>query len=544
MKTIYISLPILALLLLSGLTLATALLQIDNYTITPDPVYSGTVGYLQITLKNTGDATATSTSANYNVNGVSGTIPLGDISAGSSVPAVVPFKIAAESAGGIQLIGVDVIYYDTTSTTGSSTQVSGSNSKRVSLQVPLEIAQPNPLEVSTISLSKPAVTPGESFRVTMQVNNIGGQTNNLVITTPANSTFSLDGISQKVVGTIESNSSQNVSIDLIPSSATSVGTYTIPIVFTYYDRLNRPTSITLSVGPVSVQSSSTQYRLQMQTTDVAEIGSQVNLHLTLSNDGSRPISAVVDMNSSDTFTPIGAQRMYFDSIAPNSSATQDIAVGVSSSAAAGYYPLAFIVTPDTGSAFSQSYGLAVKATPALSISLDQSGTPSEVMIANTGNSQVRSVDVTVTPKNSPTSGVQSFIGTLNVDDYSTIPLTNLQSGVMEVKVSFRDSTNQIHTLIQELDESSGLASGNSTQGSAFSRNGTARAGAGGGLLGGLLGGGRPGGSTTSGGLPLPLIIAGAVVVIVIAFFVWRHFKGSKKKETPIEPKEKREPSKN
>ncbi len=521
---------LLILALLTSLSSADALLQIANYTTTPNPVYAGTVGYLQVTIKNAGDATATSVSAYYNINGVGGSIPLGDLTVGSTVPVTVPFKIDPSSAGGIQIIGVDIYYYGTSSSTSTTSgQTTVTTSKKVSLQIPLQVVQPNPLEVSTLSFSKPVISPGESFSVVLAVRNTGGQANNIVITTPSNSSFSLDGISEKVIGTIPPNSSQNISIDLISSSATSLGSYTVPLVFTYYDRLNTPASVTFSIGPLSVQSSSTQYRLDIQTPGTVEIGSQTALHLTLSNSGNRPISAIVDLNSSDVFTPLDAQRVYFDSIASGSSASQDVLVGVSATASAGYYPLTFVITPNTGSAFTQSYGIVVKATPSLSISLDQSGTPAEVLIANTGNSQVRSVDVTIAAKNQPQGAVvQNFVGTLNVDDYSTIPLTSLSASTLEVTVTFRDTTNQEHTITQELDTTTGASSfGNSTQGSAFSRNGTRGGAGGGGLLGGIFGGAQPG----AAGIPLPLIIAGVVVLAIIAFLVWRHFKG-KKPKTP------------
>lgn len=502
-----------------GLSSADALLQISNYTTTPSQVYAGTVGYLQATIRNAGDATATSVSAYYSVNGVGGSVSLGDLTSGSSVPVTVPFKIDPSSAGGIQVVGVDIYYYgSTSSTTGAS------NSKRVSLHVPLQVVQPNPLEVSTLSFGKPTISPGESFYVSLTVRNTGGQANNIVITTPSDSSFSLDGVSQKTVGTIPPNSSQNISISLISSSATAVGTYTVPLVFTYYDRLNTPSSVTFSIGPLSVQSASTQYRLSIRASDSVEVGSQATLHLTLSNGGNRPISAVVDINSSDVFTPLGAQRIYFDSIPPASSSSQDVLVGVSASASAGYYPLAFVITPSTGSAFTQSYGIVVKATPSLSISLDQSGTPAEVLIANTGNSQVRSVDVTVASKNQPQGAVvQNFVGTLNVDDYSTIPLVGLDSGTLKVTVTFRDTTNQQHTLMQELDTATGASFGNSSMGSAFARNGSAARG------GGLFGGGTRSGASSD--LPFPLILGGVAVLIVVAYLIWRRLRGRKKTKT-------------
>ncbi len=534
MRTVHLFSILLALTLMAGLLAASPIMQIQNYTTTPDPVYAGTIGYLQVRLNNAGDATASAVSAVYMVGGVQGSVSLGDVASGSVVPVNVPFKIDASSAGGIQIVQVDIYYYDQSSSASTTTTTSTnvvSKSKVVSLQVPLLVAQPNPLDVRTLSLSDTSIGPGDSFSARLALSNTGGQVNNLAITLPANSSFSLDGISQEVVGTIPVNSTQNVSLALVSSSSTPAGTYSVPVVFTYYDRLNRPNSITLSIGPVNVQGTSTQYRLQAQVPDTVEIGSPATLHLTLTNTGTRPISASVSLNSTDIFTPLGSQMVYFDTVAPGASTGKDVVIGVSASASAGYYSLPVTISPSSGGSYVQSFGMAVKATPQLSISLDQTGTPAQITIANTGNSQVRSVDVSVSSKSTAQAApIESFVGTLNVDDYSTVTLASGASGVLDVTVRFRDSNNAQHSITQELDAATGAFSGNFSSGSAFSRNGTGARGAGGGMLGGLLGGGARPGTAASAGINPILLIAGAVVVLVAAFLLWRHFKGKKKKE--------------
>ena len=108
MRTVHLFSILLALTLMAGLLAASPIMQIQNYTTTPDPVYAGTIGYLQVRLNNAGDATASAVSAVYMVGGVQGSVSLGDVASGSVVPVNVPFKIDASSAGGIQIVQVDI----------------------------------------------------------------------------------------------------------------------------------------------------------------------------------------------------------------------------------------------------------------------------------------------------------------------------------------------------------------------------------------------------------------------------------------------------
>ncbi|MFH1094979.1 MAG: hypothetical protein V1728_02065 [Candidatus Micrarchaeota archaeon] len=517
-----------ALVLLSNLVLAATgpLLEILNYSTTPATVYAGTIGYLQISLKNSGDSTASSATAYYNVEGVGTSLAIGDISAGSNAQVTVPFKIQPESAGGIQVVSVDVSYlYQAGQSTGSISSVS---SKRVSMQVPIIVSQPNPLEVRTLGIDKASISAVESVTFNLSLVNTGGVANNVVITTPDNSTFVLDGTSQKTVGTIAPDGSRNLSLTLLSSSTTPTGTYTLPIVFTFYDRLARPTQLTLGVGPVSVLDSSTQYRLEEVNESPMEVGSQSVLRIRLTNTGTRAISATVDVNATDVFTPIGLARLYFDSLQPNGSITKDVLLGVSSSATPGYYTLPLKLTPSVGSPIAQYAGIAVQATPKISLSIDNSGAEPQLTVANSGNSPIHSVEVLIVPKNSPqASPVQSFIGTLNVDDYSSVALSgDLASGTITAEVRFKDSTNTEQTATRAIDVSSGASVlGTNVAGGFGGGNRTGGSNRSPGLFG--IGGARAAGSAA--GSPVPFIV-GAVVVIVVAYFVWRWWSKKKEKE--------------
>ena len=187
-----------------------------------------------------------------------------------------------------------------------------------------------------------------------------------------------------------------------------------------------------------------------------------------------------------------------------------------------------VAAPSVGSATLYYSGISVQDQSSLEISMDQSGATGDILIANTGNSPVRSVYVTISASAHPqTASSSTFIGTLNVDDYSSVAWDSTQ-GAAHVVVNFKDIDNAIHTITK--DVSVGNSSFNGTAGARAGFNGTARGG--GGLLG-ILGGGRGGvpGSASSSDLPLVPIGIGVVVVAVVGFFGWRHFKGKKKKES-------------
>jgi hypothetical protein len=373
----------------------------------------------------------------------------------------------------------------------------------------------------------------------LQLKNNGGVVNNVVISLPSNSSFSLDGSTQMQVGSIPSNSSLTVNLTLLSASSTSTGAYNVPVIFTYQDALHQPTADTLYVGPLSVMDASSQYRLTLEPLSPAEVGSQTTFLLTLRNTGSEDVSAELNLNSTSTFTPLGTQKLYFDSIGAGSSVSRNITLGISSGVAAGYYALPITLTTSAGQSVGFDAGIAVEATPDLTVSLDTQGTGTTIQIANTGNTQIRSVDVKAKEEGAG-AYTENFIGTLNIDDFATVTLESqsLSSGLsghtIDVETTFRDSSNYEHTVESTID-TGGLVSSNSTGGaySARSANGSGRQLGGGGLLGGGLF--RIGGGTAAsqgGGLGEIPAIAALVVVLGAGYYAYRRWYGKGKAASP------------
>ena len=504
---------------------SSAVLQISDYSTLPATAYPGTNGYAKFTISNTGSDTATGLTVYYTY--MSGGTPLsfsaGDISAGSSSQLTVPFKIPQQVSTGMYQVNVDVYY----------TSSSGGQSKKTSISIPIVVSQAEILEVSTTSLGRNALAPGETLELGIQVRNTGGVINNLVVSAPQNSSFSIEGTTEKPIGTIASGASQNVTLRLVSSSTASVGQYTIPLVFTYQDALGTTETQTLYVGPVSILEPSTQFRLSMVPLTSAEVGSQASFALTIENTGTTELNAIVDMNSTGVFMPLGVTRVYFDPIAPGQSASKNVLVGVSSSASAGYYELPITVTLGSGTTAKQSVGIPVSATPEVTISVDttqsQSMSPGSdgkvlVQISNTGNSAIRSVYATAGPGDFKITGSSDkFIGTLNVDDFATFQLsvsvpqnTKAGSHAIPVTITFKDTNNQVHTVKKNIEVQvygAGMAGSTGTTSNATGFNGRAAQNS------GLFG---------IGWLPLGII---AAVLIVSGYFGYRHFfknKGEKK----------------
>ena len=522
----------IAMMAMAGMQFATPLLQVTNYTTVPTDVYPGTLGYLQITLQNKGDATAQASNAHYAIDGVDHTLSIGDIGAGSSAQISVPFQINQNAAGSIQIIGLTIYYnYQTTTNSVSSLQTE--------ISVPLTVKQYQPLEVRTVSIGNTAIAPGEKMTFELALTNNGGVVNNLLITVPSNSTFTLDGTTQETVGSMLSNSTMNVSVTLASSSDTKTGTYSVPLIFTYMDALNQPNSETLSVGPISVLDASSQYRLDLVPLSTVEIGAQVPFDLALQNTGSDTASGMIEFNTTAVFTPLGAQKVYFDSVPAGETVHKNVTIGVGSSTAAGYYTLPILLTTNTGQEVPYNVGLQVEATPEITVTLDTTGSTPSVQVANTGNSQIRSVYATATPEGSQTSS-ESFMGTLNVDDFAALSLGSGATGrSVNVSINFRDSNNMEHTITTTLAATAGnstFVQGTRVAGGAAGAAGNF-AGRSSNPLGFLLGGNRAAAGGATGGIGIVPIVIIVVVVAGAGYLIYRKYyakKGTAPKKSPLE----------
>src|SRR5271157_3360897 len=103
-------------------------LQVTSYSTIPPAVYTGTSGYVELNVANTGTVDASGISVYYTYSNIGSQSYLlaGDISAGSSEQITVPFQIPQQVPGGIYLMEVDVYY----TAAGSGSQ------KKTSISIP------------------------------------------------------------------------------------------------------------------------------------------------------------------------------------------------------------------------------------------------------------------------------------------------------------------------------------------------------------------------------------------------------------------------
>lgn len=475
-----------------------AVLQVTGYSIVPPAVYPGTSGYAELNVANTGqvDATGITVYYTYSSNGAQQFLSAGDVSANSNEQITVPFQVPQQVPGGIYLMNVDIYY----------TPYQSSAQKKTSISIPIIVSQYEPLEVTTIGTTTGVIAPGETFQLQLMVNNTGGVVNNLVVTTLENSSFSLEGETQKTIGSIASGSSTNVTLSLISSSNAAIGQYTLPLVFTYQDASGNTTAQTLYVGPVSILDSSTQFRLNMNPLTPTEVGSQAVFQVTVENVGTNPLSAIVDINGTSAFTPIGISRLYFDPIEPDQSASENITLGISNSVSAGYYELPVTISLSSGNVVTQNVGVPVTATSDLTVTATSSSGVVTIQISNTGNAPIRSVYVSATSNDfTIVGGSDKFVGTLNVDDFTTISLTvgaqrpGTSNHTIIVTTTFKDSNNMPHVITKNVDVEASSSNFTSTTFGTRRSNGVIF------------------------GLDWTEIIGG-IVVIVIAYFAYRHFR--------------------
>jgi uncharacterized membrane protein len=500
-----------------------AALQVTGHSTVPDTIYPGTTGQLQVTLLNSGTDSADQVTIDYSTPSQSQNykVSVGDIGIGSASVASIPFTVPLNTASGFFVINMNIVYFgDNTHTTIKNSPVS----------IPVVISQHQILAVKTLSVQPQAVQPGDKLTSQLEIVNTGGVMNNAVISTPDNSSFSIEGVSQQTIGSIPFNSSKVVSIVLRLSSSTPPGRYSVPLIVSYQDSLQNTINQTVSIGPVTVTESSAQFRIYLIPITITEAGSESKFDLTLDNLAGSSTSAIVDVNQTAEFTPIGTARLYFDDIEPGTNQTKTITIGVGATTLAGYYNLPLAITSN-GKTYTQNVGIVVDAIPGITISSDtqpqfvssgSSGVKILAQVANTGNGPIRSVYVsTKSTKDLRVIGTtDKFIGTLNVDDFATFQINvnvppNTVAGdyQMPITLTFKDSKNEEHTVNRDVTVTVYSAQDAAGFGAAGSADSTAARARNGGLFG--LG-------------PIPTI-AIAIIIIVAGYFGYKKWKAGKNK---------------
>lgn len=509
----------LCLVVLMGAAAASSVVALSDYSVSPSIVKPGTSGSVSITFINNGNSVASALSVYYGpLEGTAGIGPknAGDLSEGTKTTVIIPFTVPDGYDAGVYSLPLQVFY-------------SGASS--ANFVVPITVSKPPILQILTNNVSKSAVKSGDEFEVAITLNNIGGAIKDISLSVPQNSSFQFSGVSKYVLSSLQSNSSADMTFKMISGASVSTGTYSIPVTVTYTDRLGTTSSESMNIGPVNVVDLGTLFSISAAPITDAEVGSTLSLNVTISNNGQEDESSVsVEPQSSTYIIPIGSTSVPFGTIPAAGQASRTVLLGIDPLASAGYYSIPLKVRLGTGQSFNTSVGILVSAASQLSVTSETTpttvapgGTASLTLsLSNVGDSAVRSMVVKLSSDTvTISSGTESFIGTLNVDDTSTAVATvrasssaKSEDNAITATITFKDSNNQERKVEKTIYLST------SSTGAAVSSSGTSM-------------GYTSSRSSSQGIMGLLPYAIGAVVLAVLAFFGykwWKGKKGGKKKE--------------
>lgn len=437
-----------------GASVAAAGVGLTAYSVTPTVVKPGTHGVATLTLSNSGSATAQQVTLSYSSFTGAGpqSIFVGDIGAGGSTVVSVPFDIPADFTPRVVQLELQL------STGASSSTVS----------IPITVSDAPVLQVRTLSVSKPLVKPGDAFNVTVDIYNDAGDARNVRIGYPSGSTFQPLGVSQLNVGNIPRKTSVQTVIPFKAGAGIASGAYNVNITLTAEDVNGQASTGTVGVGPVVAVTNFKEIAVSA-TTDksTASPGDQTRLTITVQNLQDVPVSGVTvslsQLNAS-LFTVLGDSEQQIESINPGDTKTVSFDLGINPTALATYYPLTVNVayqSPNKGStSVDKTTGIQIAGQPAFGVILTTTPSPVgaapgtaytvSLQVSNTGNAPVRALAVSINSDELEILGAANgYIGTLNVDDYSTpqfqaLVKHNVKPGTYNVHVmlTYKDTFNQ------------------------------------------------------------------------------------------------------
>ncbi|VVB73875.1 Uncharacterised protein [uncultured archaeon] len=507
----------LCLVFLIGAAAASPVVALSDYSISPSTVKPGTSGSVSVTFINNGNSVASALSVYYGQlegTAASGPKNAGDLAEGTKTTVIIPFTVADSYDAGVYSLPLQVFY-------------SGSSS--ANFVIPVTVSKPPILQVLTNNVSKKAVKSGDEFEVAITLNNIGGEIKDISLSAPQNSSFQFSGVSKYVLSSLLSDSSADFALRMISGASVSTGTYSVPVTITYTDKLGTTSSENVSIGPVNVVDLGTLFSVSAEPISDAEVGSTLRLNVTISNNGHEDEPDVsVEPQSSAYIIPIGSTSVSFDTIPARGQASRTVLLGIDPLASSGYYSIPLKVRLGTGQSFNTSVGVLVSAASQLSVTSETTpatvapggSTSLTVKMSNVGDSAIRSVIVALSSDTvTISSGAETFLGTLNVDDTSSAVATvrassssKPEDNAITATITFKDSNNQEHKVEKTLHlamSSAGAASA-TPSGAVSGTNGS-----------------YPSRSSSQGLMGLLPYAIGAIAVIVAAFFGYKWWKGKK-----------------
>lgn len=455
-------LSLFALLLFAGMAFAD--IVPSAFSVSPTAFRPGVAGTLSFTLTNTGSTSITGVElfpAGYPMSFFSDKVSVGTLGPGASTTVAVPFKVNENAPAGVYNLQVSG-YWTDVDTNGYKT-----------FSYPITVSSSITFQVSSIEVEQGQITPGDAFTVAAVITNTGGQAKNVRLTS-SSTEFTFSGSSQILLGDAAGGQNSSVRIPLIASSSLSPGVYTVPITVTYEDGLGATQTSILSISPVSISKRSSYISVSMSPgTSRILPGQKVTVTVNLTNVGTeeaRFVKVTLAANGS-AFVLLNSGEKYVSSIPVGGTQSVTFDLGVNAATPAGFYPvLLYVAFSDSRGVsqtpLSQYAGLDVAGVTSLDVisstspSLVTAGSKYSLslQVSNIGTSQLKSVRVQAAGDGlfELLGSPYSYIGTLNVDDYSTVTYPVLVHGSVEpgahtfdVTLTYRDADNVERSVVKQ-----------------------------------------------------------------------------------------------
>jgi hypothetical protein len=242
----YLNLTILAILILAFISksaiAAEPLIQ-ATFSVYPTTIYPGNDGYIQLTLKNSGTASAN----RIKVSSVSwdrGITPFGNwigeigaLAAGDSSISIYKFSVSNNASSGLYSISFTIDYCQ------------DSSCRTINPNAIIAVQAPSTVELTSINPT--SLKLGERVNLTFTITNKGSaQINNVIFTwsSSGNAILPLGSDNRIVIPKIDANSYYEIPVKVSVSPSAAPGLYSLSISMQYQDRSGANQSISSVAG--------------------------------------------------------------------------------------------------------------------------------------------------------------------------------------------------------------------------------------------------------------------------------------------------------
>jgi len=453
---------VLFIALIALVAVASADVQITSYSVLPTTLKPGVAASATITVYNPPTVAVTGVviyQGGEQFTFTTNRVQLGDLGSLGSTVITIPFTINSDVQPGLYNLRLDVFWTESGST------------RTKTFSIPISVTNPPTFKLSLTPFG--GITPGESFTIDGQIRNDGGDAKKIILTINSTSFF-FDGISQLSIGDLAAGQNVSISLPIIASASISSGVQSIPLTLTYQDPFGAVQQASIAITPINVVKSSVDFIVIAQPDKtVISPGDKVKFFANITNIGnSNAYSARITVSSdSPYFTSLGTSERYFELIPSNSKEQMEFNIGLSGSTPAGYYSLLITVSylnvnGETQPPIQKQVGVEVSGSPQISITPNTNPSPISaggtyalsLQFSNTGTINIRALSTYASSDDFEIlSSPDNYIGSLNLDDYSTVtytihPNNNLKPGNYPIHISmkYRDAYNVIHSEMQDV----------------------------------------------------------------------------------------------